>query len=259
MQVRKCLAPFFVGQIEAGLGSANDFETVLPSRLVDSRPGSVDAVVRVNEAIRDFVSETLAADEAPLVLAGDCLSAVGCLAGLERSNVAAHLIWFDAHGDFHTPETTLSGHLGGMPLAMISGRGEQQILRGVGLTPLADEHICHIGARDLEPGERECLLDSGIVVASRWTHAAHRIPKGSQVWVHFDTDYINPCDAPAMRYPAQGGPTAAQVRAELDAVVLDFDVIGLSVSAWAPHLDGAGEEARTGEICWQTLSGFQRL
>jgi arginase len=122
------------------------------------------------------------------------------------------LLWLDAHGDFHTYETTVSGHLGGMPLAMISGRGEQEILARVGLTPISDDHICHVGARDCEAEENAALCNSGIVMSGSLFEAAAWIPPASTIWIHFDTDYVNPLDAPAMRYPAPGGPRAEQVR-----------------------------------------------
>jgi len=259
--MRKCLAPFFVGQFEAGLDEdADDFDVVLPSSLVGANSGSLEAIVCVNQAIRDFVAQTVAVGGAPLVLCGDCLSAIGCLAGLERGDARpCYLLWFDAHGDFHTYETTISRHLGGMPLAMITGRGEQGILSRVGLAPFPDERVCHIGARDLEPGERESLQNSDIVTASRLAGALDRIPKGSSVWVHFDTDYINPIDAPAMRFPATGGPRALQVRAEFDVVARELAIVGLSVSAWAPYLDAACGGGSTAEVCWQTVSGIRRL
>lgn len=259
--MRKCLAPFFVGQFEAGLDEHTDeFDVVLPSSLVGSNSGSLEAVVCVNQAIRDFVAETVAVGEAPLVLCGDCLSAIGCLAGIERSvGRPYYLLWFDAHGDFHTYETTISGHLGGMPLAMITGRGEQGILSRVGLAPFPDERVCHVGARELDPGECELLQDSAVVTVSRLAGTLDRIPKGSPAWIHFDTDYINPIDAPAMRFPATGGPRALQVRAEFDVVARDLAVVGLSVSAWAPHLDAACGGDSTAQVCWRTVAGVRRL
>ena len=62
-------------------------------------------------------------EDAPVVISGDCMVAIGVLAGLQARGIDPTLLWFDAHGDFHTWETTASGFLGGMPLAMVSGRG----------------------------------------------------------------------------------------------------------------------------------------
>ena len=81
-----------------------------------------DRMAIVHEAIAAWVEETLKRGRRPVSIAGDCCTSIGVLAGLQRAGVHPTLIWFDAHGDFNTPETTPSGFLGGMPLAMITGR-----------------------------------------------------------------------------------------------------------------------------------------
>jgi arginase len=257
--MRKCLASFFVGRFEAGLERHIDaFDIALPASLTADASTFLDPIVRVNVGIRDFVADTISRGETPLVVCGDCLSAIGCLAGLETSNVKPqYLLWFDAHGDFHTSETTISGHLGGMPLAMITGRGTQQILSSVGLTPFHDERVCHIGARDLEPSEAELFRESRIIKANCLSEV--EIPPGSSVWIHFDTDYINPLDAPAMRYPAAGGPRADKVCREFDTLAHEFRIVGLSISAWAPHLDTATKTGSTAQVCWQVVSSIASL
>ncbi len=118
-----------------------------------------------------------------MVLSGDCICSIGCIAGLERCGIRPQLLWFDAHGDFHTPETTISGHLGGMPLAMITGRGDLSLLEAVELTPLVDAHVYHIGATDLEPGENEALQSSGICRVSRVTEILDILPKQSPGYI----------------------------------------------------------------------------
>lgn len=247
-----CLSPFFIGRVELGLERrTGPFDEVLPAALVGNEPGSQNAINKINGAIRDFVSRTLAMGERPLVLSGDCLSVIGCLAGLRKSGMRSNLLWFDAHGDFHTHETTLSGHLGGMPLAMISGRGDQSLLHAVGLDALPDNRISLVGARDLESGEREALFRSGIRRAARVTELLDALTSDEQFWVHFDTDYINPADAPAMRYPAPGGASAMETKTDFSLLADRVNIVGVSVSAWAPHLDVNGQTAAT---CWDTIS-----
>jgi len=252
--MRKCLAPFFIGREEAGLDfGTGPFDVVLSTDIVGTEPGSLKAINQVNCAIRDFVSETIASGDKPLVLAGDCISAIGCLAGVEKCGVHPHLLWFDAHGDFHTPKTTISGHLGGMPLAMITGRGDSFLLSAAKLTPLLDTRICLIGGRDLEPGEKEALEASDILRVERLTEIFESLPKQSPIWVHFDTDYIDPIDAPAMRYPVLGGISAQSIKSDLEALSRDVDIIGMSISAWAPHLDVRAQTAMT---CWSAISSL---
>jgi arginase len=258
--MRKCLAPFFLGEFEGGLDAFGAFDVVLDHPRCRGSAGQIGNIVSLNQAIRDFVAETLASDTKPFVLCGDCLSAIGCLAGLQDSGVRPDfLLWFDAHGDFHTHESTLSGHLGGMPLAMITGRGAQDILNGVGLSPFPDERICHVGARDVEPGEAELLNSSRVLVVRHLHGALRHIPPRASVWVHFDTDYINPSDAPAMRYPAPGGPRAPAIAQEFRLLTRRQSVIGLSVSAWAPHLDLKAAGVSTANVCRQVLVPFRDL
>lgn len=255
--MRKCLAPFFLGRPEAGLDrQTGNFDLVLSSDLVGESPGSIEAVVRINRAVRDVVAEHVARSLKLLVLCGDCLSAIGCLAGLEKCGLRPHLLWFDAHGDFHTHETTLSGHLGGMPLAMITGRGDLSLLSEVGLSMVSDKSVCLIGARDLERGERELLAASSILQTRRLGDALERIPRQEPVWIHFDTDYINQTEAPAMRYPAIGGPTALEVRSEFNVLARECAIVGMSMSAWAPHLD---KEEHTAATCWQAATAIAGL
>jgi len=250
--MRKCLAPFFIGHEEPGLHRGiPTFDVVLSQNLVEHDSGSKTAINRINRAIRDFVAETVVTGEKPLVLCGDCLSAIGCLAGLKKCGIQPYLMWFDAHGDFHTFETTISTHLGGMPLAMITGRGDNCLLSAVGLAPLPDEKVYYIGGRNLEPREKEALEASGIRRVERVTEILEFLHPLSPLWVHFDTDYINPNDAPAMRYPALGGISAQEAKSDLNALSKKANILGLSISSWAPSLD---VEARTATTCWDTIS-----
>src|SRR5262249_33702198 len=108
----------------------------------------------------------VAASVQPRVQAGDCVATLGVAAGLQRRGGDLHLGWLGAHGDFNAWETTPSGFLGGMPLAMLAGLGEQTIVQAVGLRPLAASRILLVGARDLDPGERVNLSRAGVPQAA---------------------------------------------------------------------------------------------
>ena len=107
----------------------------------------------VHETIAGFVVDTLATGQRPVSIAGDCCSAIGMLTGLQRAGIDPTLVWFDAHGDFNTMETTLSGFLGGMPLAMLVGRGDLALPEAVGLAPLPESRVILTDGRDLDPPE----------------------------------------------------------------------------------------------------------
>jgi len=248
----KCLSPFFIGNKENNLDVITGaFDYIVPSATVNENNNRAERIKTINNSIKHFVSNSLEINEKPIVLSGDCLSAIGCLAGVTANNIDPYLIWFDAHGDFHTSETTISGHLGGMPLAMLTGRGDLSLLSDVELSPIPDEHVYLIGGRDLEKGEKEAIDNSNITQTDRIINLINALPKTPSYWVHFDTDYIDPHDTPAMRYIAENGVPAKDVKSDLDNLRKKIKIIGVSISAWAPHLD---QEFRTAKLCWDTIS-----
>lgn len=182
----------------------------------------------------------------PRVQAGDCVATLGVVAGLQRRGFDFHLVWLDAHGDFNTWETTPSGFLGGMPLAMLAGLGEQTIVRGLGIRPLAADRILLAGARDLDPGERENLGRAGIPQAAVADVPAMAAPEGP-LYVHLDLDVVALDEMPAVNYPAQGGPSAATVRLALDRLFATGRVAALSVTCWDPGLEGSERSRATAE------------
>jgi arginase len=179
-----------------------------------------------------------------IVYAGDCLSVIGTLAGLQRKGIDPTLYWFDAHGDFNTWETTQSNFLGGMPLAMITGRGEQTIVKATGLRPLRDEQVVLVDARDLDPGEDDAVAASGISVVTV-DDVASSEPHPGPIYVHVDVDVADPIDVPAINYPAPGGPSAAVVRDSINHLAASGRVVAASVSSWNPALPGADQAAAT--------------
>ncbi|HSR15845.1 MAG TPA: arginase family protein, partial [Gemmatimonadales bacterium] len=145
--------PFFMGEPMSFRGQVRGDDELNPV-LPDAPPAQRMAV------LYDHLAAWVAGHDRPLVYAGDCMAAIGMLAGLQRRGIDPALLWFDAHGDFHTWETTRSGFLGGMPLAMLTGRGEQTVVAGAGLRPLPDERVVLVDARDLDPGEEEAVAAS---------------------------------------------------------------------------------------------------
>jgi len=135
----------------------------------------------VEEDTLETQTLALAADlpDLPLVLGGCCCSHVGAVEGLAARNEKLGLIWFDAHGDLNTPETSPSGNAWGMPLRMI--------LDGGAVPP---ERVALIGARNLDPPEEEFLRTSGVRRA-----ADEALADVDCVYVAFDLDVLDPSDA----------------------------------------------------------------
>ena len=191
--------------------------------------------------LADFVHQSLIKKQRPVSIAGDCCATIAVMAGIQRVNMDVTFIWIDAHGDFNTPETSPSGFLGGMPLAMIAGLGDLSLCKSVDLKPVSNKKILLADARDLDPGEAELVKASKLLHLKNFmTLTTMDIPKGP-LYVHFDTDIINCDDASAFNYPVPGGPSASEVTAAMKHLGQTGQVVAASMSSWAPRLDKDGQ------------------
>lgn len=201
-------------------------------------------MIALYRSLSRLVRMTVERGERPVSLAGDCCTTIGVFAGLQQAGLKPTLIWFDAHGDFNTWETTPSGFLGGMPLAMLVGRGEQRMTRAVGLQPVAESDVILSDARDLDPEERLSVESSSLRHLPEVTMLLeHSLPEGP-IYVHFDVDVINPLDAPAMNYLAEGGPSVAELRRVFAHLAAAGQIAAVSLSSWNPELDDDGRSRR---------------
>ena len=192
-----------------------------------------------------FAADAVSQADHPLMLAGDCLTSLGLVAGLQRRHGGIAVIWLDAHGDFNTPAISLSGYLAGMSLAMLTGRAPEPISEGLGLRPVREERVVLIDARDLDPAERDALAASSVrrlpadpsaVRDSLTDFPAHR------VYLHVDVDIINGGDLPGLRFPAGGGPSFSVVEDCLEQIVAVGPPIAACIAcAWSP--DRIADEA----------------
>lgn len=246
---RFLLTPFFLDQPEPRLRrlAREDWALNQPS-LPDST--MLSRLAALSEAIAVFTERSLREGQRPVSIAGDCSAVIGVITGLQRAGTEPHLLWLDAHGDFNTPDTSPSGFIGGMPLAMLVGRGEQTILRWLGTWPLDEAAVVLCDARDLDPGEREALRSSRLVHLSS-TERLEALDFGSDpVHVHIDADILNPLDAPAMLYPAAGGPGVARLETVLRLMTGRSRVVSVSLTTWALDRDPNGA---TEEAVWRVL------
>ena len=127
MSDRTILTPYFLDELRPAIAdmAAPDWRVVQ----TELPPGErIERMGRLYDALAAEVAAAVAAGQRPVSIAGDCCAAIGVLAGLQRAGQQPTLLWFDAHGDFNTWDTPPSGFLGGMPLAMAVGLGEQTLL-----------------------------------------------------------------------------------------------------------------------------------
>ena len=207
----------------------------------------------LHEPLAAAVQSTVTAGDRPVSVAGDCCAAIPVLAGLQRAGLAPRLLWLDAHGDFNTPETTPSGFLGGMPLAMLVGRGDTTLLRSLGTQPLAEADVLLWDARDLDPEEGRALADSRVHHCRTLEEVMAESLADRPLHVHLDVDVLSLEDAPAMRYPVPGGPRVSAVRALGRHLAVLGGAISVSVTTWAFDRDPDG---RTATACLRALDGF---
>ena len=203
----------------------------------------------VNEPIAAFTERSVREGDRPVSIAGDCCAVIGVITGLQRAGVQPRLLWLDAHGDFNTPATSPSGFVGGMPLAMLAGRGDQAILEQLRTRPLEDTSIVLCDGRDLDPLERDALSSSRVVRVELDQLSACDF--GSDpVHVHVDSDILNPEDAAAVLYPAAGGPRPPALEAAMRDFAARTRVVSISLTTWA--LDRDSTQA-TEQSVWRVL------
>lgn len=219
----------------------------LPAGSQLARTGAVltALAVRVEAAVKN--------GDRPVLLGGDCCQPIAVMAGLTRAGVRPMLLWLDAHGDFNTPGTTPSGFIGGMPLAMLVGRGDQALLRALSLTPIPERDVILCDARDLDPGEREALAGSQVRHVRSLAAILEEDLAGRPLHVHLDVDVMSVEDAPAVLYPVPGGPRVAGL-VELGRRLSERSVpVSVSMTTWVFDRDADG---RTGEACFTALEGL---
>lgn len=188
----------------------------------------------VHQAVADAVEQAAR----PLLLSGDCPNAVGAVAGMQRRYRDLAVVWLDAHGDFNNPAITTSGYLGGMALAMLTGRTQGLFGDALGPQPVPDTHVVLVDARDLDPAERDALAASHVIRVPADPDAILRAIEGlgsMPIYLHLDIDVIDSAELFGARFPSGPGPTVTQIEECLAAVCSTANVRAASIAcAWLP-------------------------
>lgn len=177
------------------------------------------------------ISDALRAGERPVLTAADCSIAMTTLRELERERPGAVVLWLGAHADFHSPQSSASGYLGGMCLAAACGVWEPGL---TGADPIAPEQVVMAGVRDVDPGELP-QLDRGAISRADGTDAVIDRVAGREVFVHLDLDVLDPGVMPGVAFPAADGLDAEDLADLFEAVaeesrsVIGMEITGLGV------------------------------
>jgi arginase len=250
-QLRLISMPFHNGLRDVSMGSgpirlANDeqFRAAIEAEgwaLSDDEVEAVDErdpeIVRVIELIRrlaDHVKQAAADNAFPLVLAGNCNSALGTTAGVGPEDLG--VVWFDAHADFDDPDENTSGFFDVMGLAMLTGRGWRALRQTIrGHHPIPEQHVVLAAARDLEPYQRTRMNQSELkavpgeidpaIFEQSITDLAQHV---SRVYLHVDLDALDIEVGRANRYSAPRGPTLARL---LDCIRKTGDQVPIAAAA----------------------------
>jgi arginase len=233
--------------------------SLFPFRADDAHPRSrnVEGVACAARAAADEMKRALA-EGFTLVLGGDCAMAVGTLGGARAAlRQPVGVVWVDANADLNTPESTPSGMLNGMALALALGRGPAEAAAAGGVPPAVEAgHVALLGFRELDAGERAPIADLGLALPAVAIHKVGARATAAlaldgvenddgPVLVHFDVDVIDPAEGIACSTLTPGtGLSFAEASDLLTALLASPRVVALEVTEYHPEADPDGRGAR---------------
>lgn len=219
-----------------------------PDYVADEKenPKYLSEMLEASEQIADEVYNLLSSNELPVILGGDHSIAIGSLTGIAKyfreQKKTFGLIWFDAHADMNTPDTSPTGNLHGMPLATLFGYGHESLVNLKGFAPKLDLRYCaHIGARDLDEGEKQLIRQLGLrcftmrEIDERGMSAcvddAIKIASKAEAGyaVTFDIDAIDPRFAPGSGTLVRGGFTYREAHLAMEKIAEQGGMVSLEV------------------------------
>jgi arginase len=234
-----------------------------PEAITDLNPRAryLPQIVAAGQELAAMVESALEDGVLPVVLGGDHSIAVGSVAGVasyhRKRGQRIGIIWLDAHADSNTPETTPSGNIHGMPLAVLLGYGPDELTNIGGFSPkVLPENTVIIGARSVDPGERELLKKLGIRVFTMSeldergmaTVIAEAISIATQNTAGFhatmDMDFIDPSYAPGVGTPERGGATYREGHLAMEKLAASGKVLSVELTEVNPMYDTANQTAQ---------------
>jgi arginase len=220
----------------------------------DPKTKFLKEIVQVCEHLAQLVENCLVQGRLPLVLGGDHSIAIGTLGGVakyfqtKKKNIG--LIWFDAHSDFNTPDSSPTGNIHGMPLASVVGVGPRELTHLGGIHPkVRPQNAALVGVRDIDPREKELLTSSAVRVETmrdideKGMRSAmeEAIKNASQQTAGFvvswDMDFIDPAYAPGVGTPVKGGASYREAHLAMEMIADSNKLLALELVEVNPVLD----------------------
>lgn len=210
----------------------------------------IDCIIPMSRRVAGAVATSVQGGRFPLVLGGDHSLSIGSVRGAAR-NKKLGVIWIDAHADFNTAETTPSGNIHGMSLAILAGQGDPSLVQlWDEPTPVIDPHrIAIVGARDLDTGEKVNLQNAGAMVmgmeqVDRYGMVAvmekaieHVSRDVDGIWLSLDLDALDPQHAPGVGTPVPAGLTQRETHLACELIAETKKLIGMDLVEVNPILD----------------------
>jgi len=224
-----------------------DFIELKEHRRDASGASEAGAGFELIELVAAGAREAIADGAFPVLLSGSCFAGVGMPSGLGESSPA--VVWFDAHGDFNTPESTIDGYFDGMPVAILTGEAWPNLIEGAGITTVPQSRVVHAGARDFDPLEQSRFESSELVRVppddidgdDALVRAVGTLdPEPSGVYLHVDLDVLDSGEAKVNIYSVPGGLAAEQLEAQVRSLLGSGLVRGVSLTAYDPGVDSDG-------------------
>ncbi|MBY7141843.1 arginase [Virgibacillus sp. NKC19-3] len=224
----------------------------------ESNLKNLKQVIQANEELASTVDKEIEKNRFPVIFGGDHSIAIGSLAGIAKHYENLGVIWYDAHGDLNSSETSPSGNIHGMPLAASLGIGHEKLTNILGYTPkIKPENIVIVGARSLDPGEKELIREKGINVYSM--HEIDRIgmsnvmketidylkERTDGIHLSLDLDGLDPSEAPGVGTPVIGGLTYRESHLAMEMIAEADILTSTEIVEVNPILD---EKNKTAEV-----------
>ncbi len=260
---------------ELGHEVVESYEVHVPSPeavdVGDSTRRFLPTIAAACAKLADKVEQAMDQGGFPVILGGDHSVAIGTISGIARhlrkKGQSLGVIWVYAHTDMNTPDTSPSGNIHGMPLAVLLGMGPPELVAIAGDKPALDpQYVAVIGARDIDSRERENIKATGIRVYTmselddRGTavcvrEAIERVSRASGgVHLSFDLDGVDPDHAPGVGTPVPGGLDIRESHLICEKLAQTHRLIGVEVVELNPILD---DKNRTGKLAvWLVLSAL---
>jgi len=224
--------------------------------IIDPKLKYIDCIIPMGRRVAGTVATSIQGGRFPLVLGGDHSLSVGSIRGAAKHKKLG-VIWVDAHADFNTAETTPSGNIHGMPLAALCGLGDSRLVSLWDETPpvLDPKRVAVIGARDLDPGEKQNLREAGVMVQSMEQidrlgmvvaieKCIERVSRDVDgIYMSFDMDALDPRHAPGVGTPVPGGLTFREAHLACEMIAETSKLIGMDMVEVNPILDVQNQTA----------------